>query len=73
MATTEKPLNIKISLSGNQYLLVENNRQPKQQLEGSFQIGLKNLNERVTMMTGKDLIVDKNEELFRVKIPIATA
>ena len=72
MATTEKPLNIKISMSGNQYLMVKNNRQPKQQLEGSFQIGLKNLNERVTMITGKDLIVEKNEEMFSVKIPIAS-
>jgi two-component system, LytTR family, sensor kinase len=72
MATTEKPLNIKISMSGSQYLMVKNNRQPKQQLEGSFQIGLKNLNERVTMITGKDLIVEKNEEMFSVKIPIAS-
>jgi two-component system LytT family sensor kinase len=72
MATTEKPLNIKISMSGSQYLLVKNNRQPKQQLEGSFQIGLKNLNERVAMITGKEMIVEKNEEMFSVKIPIAS-
>jgi sensor histidine kinase YesM len=70
MATAEKPLNIRISMPDNSYLQVENNLQPKQQLDGSFQIGLKNLNERVNMITGKDLIISKQDESFCVKIPI---
>ena len=72
MATTGKPLKILISLEDKLYIKVENNLQPKQQLDGSFQIGLKNLGERIKLVTGKDLIVEKNNERFLVKIPIST-
>jgi two-component system, LytTR family, sensor kinase len=73
MATAEKPLKIRIYMDDNQYLTVENNLQPKQQLEGSFQLGLKNLDERVTMITGKALVIGKSDGLFSVKIPISLA
>jgi LytS/YehU family sensor histidine kinase len=72
MATTGKPLKIVISIENYQYIKVENNLQPKQQLDGSFQIGLKNLGERIKLVTGKELIVEKNNERFSVKIPIST-
>jgi two-component system, LytTR family, sensor kinase len=70
IATDEKPLKIKISMINNHYLMVENNRQPKQQLEGSFQIGLKNLTERVRMITGNELSIEQSNDRFSVKIPI---
>ncbi len=70
-ATPEKPLNIRISKSGDHYIVVENNLQPKQQLDGSFRIGLKNLAERVQIITGKELQVQNNKEYFSVKIPIS--
>jgi two-component system, LytTR family, sensor kinase len=73
MATSGKPLKIRISMPDSSYLQVENNLQPKQQLDGSFQLGLKNLNERVNMITGKDLVIMKNDESFCVKIPITPA
>lgn len=72
IATNEKPLNISISMIGGQYIMVENNRQPKQQLDGSFQIGLKNLTERVNMITGRDLLIEQSKDLFCVKIPITS-
>ena len=72
MATNSKPLKIVISIEDKQYIKVENNLQPKQQLDGSFQIGLKNLGERIKLVMGKELIVEKSNEKFSVKIPIFT-
>ena len=71
-ASTEKPLIIKISGVGDGYISVENNRQPKQQLGGSFQIGLKNLTERVKIITGNELKIEQSNSHFCVKIPIIT-
>ena len=70
IATTEKPLKIQISMEDGKYAIVVNNLQPKQQLDGSFQIGLKNLGERIKLVTGKELIVEETNERFCVKIPI---
>jgi two-component system LytT family sensor kinase len=69
-ATEEKPLNIRILAEGNHHIIVENNRQPKQQLDGSFQIGLKNLTERVRIITGQELQVEQTNDRFCVKVPI---
>ena len=71
-ASAEKPLKIKISGVADGYITVENNRQPKQQLSGSFQIGLKNLAERVKIITGKELKIEQGNYRFCVKIPIST-
>jgi len=70
-ASKDKPLIIKISSVSDGYISVENNRQPKQQLTGSFQIGLKNLAERVLIITGKELQIVQNSDIFRVQIPIS--
>lgn len=69
-ASTEKPLIIKISRVDDGYISVENNRQPKQQLSGSFQIGLKNLAERVRIIRGKELKVEQSTLHFCVRTPI---
>lgn len=71
-ATNDKPLNIRISAVSDQYIMVENNRQPKLQLDGSFQIGLKNLSERVRIITGKELQVEQSNDRFCVKVPITS-
>ena len=71
-ATHDNPLNISISIPENQFIVVENNRQPRQQLDGSFHIGLKNLGERVRIITGKELQIEERSDRFCVKIPITT-
>ena len=70
-ATAINPLSIKISGVFNGYISVENNRQPKQLVSGSFQIGLKNLAERVNIVTGKELQIEQNNDYFKVKVPIS--
>lgn len=70
-ATAENPLKIDITLEDNRFIVVRNNRQPKQQIEGSFQIGLNNLRERVKMITGKELMVEALPTIFTVKIPLS--
>ncbi len=69
-ASIEKPLIIRISLENGNEVVVRNNRQPKQQLNGSFRIGLKNLAERVRIITGKELTVEERPDFFSVKLPL---
>ncbi len=70
-ATKESPLSIKIVLEeGHHRMSVENNLQKKQSLEPSSKTGLKNLKERISLMTGRDLIVEESPEKFVVKLPL---
>ncbi|GAB3522594.1 sensor histidine kinase [Emticicia fontis] len=64
-----KPLTIKISAEQN-YLIVQNNFQPKRNLEESTKIGLKNLDNRCHILVGKSLYIRQSETDFLVKIPI---
>ncbi|MCE1199419.1 MAG: histidine kinase, partial [Marinilabiliales bacterium] len=72
-ASTENPLLIRISKHEEGYLKVENNIQPKQHFGDTFKIGLKNLGERVAMITGKELKVSATEAYFTVLVPILPA
>lgn len=71
MATFEKPLRIFIYAEG-EYIVVKNNVQRMATQVVSTKIGLKNLNERFTLMTGKGIIVEKTGEEFLVKAPLLT-
>jgi LytS/YehU family sensor histidine kinase len=64
-----KPLTIKISAEQN-YLMIQNNFQPKRNVEESTKIGLKNLNNRCHILVGKSLSIQQSETDFLVKIPI---
>jgi two-component system, LytTR family, sensor kinase len=69
-ATHENPLNIRIYLEHDDILIVENNVQRKMNLEPSSKIGLKNLKERIFLMTRKQLSVEERTDRFLVKLPI---
>lgn len=65
-----KPLYITVSFTDNlEYLIVENNRNPKKKV-ASLATGLKNLSERYRLLAGKDIVVEKSPDRFRVKIPM---
>jgi LytS/YehU family sensor histidine kinase len=69
MATREKPLKIKIYIE-NQSIVVRNNLQRMSAPLKSTKIGLKNLAERVKLVTGKDLVIEESNSEFIVKVPL---
>lgn len=68
-ATRENPLRISISID-NQHIVVRNNLQKKATQLKSTGIGLKNLAERVKLVSGKELIIEETSEFFTVKLPL---
>ena len=69
MASLEKPLQIDVYIEG-QHIVVKNNIQKMATQISSTKIGLKNLNERVRLITGKEIIVEESVSDFIVKIPL---
>lgn len=69
-ATSKKPLFIKIS-SENGYLIIENNLQVREFVKERDGIGLSNIVQRYALLTtSKNVLLEKTEENFKVKIPI---
>lgn len=69
IATRENPLRISVYLEDNN-IVVKNNLQKKASQLKSTQIGLKNLSERVRLITGRDLIIEETNNYFTVKMPL---
>jgi sensor histidine kinase YesM len=68
-ATRESPLTILIFIE-NSHIIVKNNLQKMAQQLKSTQIGLRNLAQRVSLVTGKALIIEETTGEFIVKIPL---
>jgi len=68
-ATRENPLNVSIFFEGD-YIVVKNNLQKKASQLKSTGIGLKNLAERIRLISGKELVVEQDGRFFIVKIPL---
>ena len=64
------PLNIVIAITDDHELIVENNIQTKNVLGENSKTGLKNLAGRYEFLTGKKMIITKNENYFRVSLPL---
>jgi hypothetical protein len=69
MATLEKQLKIAIYLEGRN-VVVKNNIQKMATQMVSTKIGLKNLGERIRLITGKEIIVEETNNDFLVKVPL---
>ena len=65
----DRPLKIEITQK-NDTLEVQNNLQPKQQVETSEGMGLQNLRKRYRLISDKEIIIEKSVEQFTVKIPL---
>ena len=63
-------LKIIIAITDDYELIVENNIQPKNILETSSKTGLKNLAGRYEYLTGKKVVITKNNNYFRVNLPL---
>jgi LytS/YehU family sensor histidine kinase len=65
----DHPLQIRIGMNGR-YLKISNNVQAKPYLVSSTGIGLKNLSSRYKLLCNTDIVVEKNEKNFTVKLPL---
>jgi two-component system LytT family sensor kinase len=68
-ATRETPLKISICIE-NKHVVVKNNLQRMAVQLNSTKIGLNNLAQRVSLITGKVLIIEETKTDFIVKIPL---
>ncbi|MCU7617558.1 2TM domain-containing protein [Chryseobacterium sp. PBS4-4] len=68
-ATSSKPLLIKV-FSENDILCIENNLQVREQMKESAGIGLANIVQRYSLLTKKNVFIEKSEDYFKVKLPI---
>lgn len=70
-ATSAKPLNIKI-YTENGNLIIENNLQARELPNKSTGVGLANIVSRYSLLTDRNVFVEKSENFFRVKLPVLT-
>jgi two-component system LytT family sensor kinase len=63
------PLTIRVEVKGNQLTII-NNTQAFLSEEASSKIGLHNLNERMKILTGQAIVIDKNEHYFKVQLTL---
>jgi hypothetical protein len=71
-ATSSKPLIIKI-FSENNTLCIENNLQAREQIKESAGIGLANIVQRYSLLTKRNVFIEKSEDYFKVKLPVLSA
>jgi ligand-binding sensor domain-containing protein len=64
------PLDLYISADEDEYVTVKNNLQPKSRTEPSTQFGLQSILKRYQLLSDKKVIIEKNKDTFRVRIPI---
>lgn len=69
MATREKPLVIKIFLEDDM-IVVKNNLQKMSATLKSTGTGLRNLSERIRLLTGKEILINESQNEFAVKMPL---
>lgn len=67
--TSSKPLIIRI-FSENDTLCIENNLQVREQIKESSGIGLANIVQRYSLLTKKNVFIEKSEDYFKVKLPV---
>lgn len=65
-----KPLQIKIFNEQDQYLIVQNNLQPKLSVEDSTGKGLQNINDRYTLLSNQQIHITNGPIYFIVKLPL---
>lgn len=70
VCSTEYPLSVKVYVSDNQYVVIENSIRPKIDKEPSTGVGLENIRNRYIHLTGKDISVKQGNGKFVVMLPL---
>jgi len=71
IVSENKPLNIRI-YEEDGYLIVVNNYQKKEVMQGRKGLGLQNIVDRYSLITSRKVLIEQKTRTFRVKIPILT-
>ncbi len=69
--TSDNPLKIRI-FEEKGFLSIENNISPKSSLEKSTKVGLKNINQRYSLITNETVEITNNNKIFKVRLPLLT-
>jgi two-component system LytT family sensor kinase len=69
VVSSSKPLTIDIYEEGN-YLITENNINPKQAIGKSTKVGLQNIADRYGLITDKVVKIENNNKIFKVSLPL---
>ena len=64
------PLTVKLFITDDQYLVVQNNLQEKPEKPASTEFGLYNISQQYKLLSGKEIRIEKNGVLFSVAIPL---
>lgn len=70
IASLSKPLHILLFNIGDEYIVVQNNLQEKNTSSNSTGIGLNNIMERYKYLFQREVVIEKDLNLFKVKLPI---
>jgi two-component system, LytTR family, sensor kinase len=70
VVSRQKPLHIHVHANGNDSIEVVNNLQLRESVESSTQVGLKNIEKRYLLVSGRAVVIDKNEIRFKVTLPL---
>ncbi|REC42220.1 2TM domain-containing protein [Chryseobacterium pennipullorum] len=68
-ATSSRPLTVRIFSDGDA-LCIENNLQVREQIKESSGIGLSNIVQRYSLLTKRNVFIEKSEDYFKVKLPV---
>lgn len=66
----KKPLHIEVFVKDNNYLIVRNNLQKKNQQMPSTKVGLENIRNRYRFFTEKEMKIEASDKHFTVAIPL---
>ena len=69
VVSSSKPLTIRIYEQDN-YLIIENNINPKQAIGQGTRVGLRNIVDRYGLITDKNVILENNNKIFKVSLPL---
>ncbi|WP_435415167.1 2TM domain-containing protein [Polaribacter aestuariivivens] len=69
VVSTSKPLTISIYQENN-YLIIENNINPKEAIGKSTKVGLQNIADRYGLITNKGVKIENNNKTFKVSLPL---
>jgi two-component system LytT family sensor kinase len=69
VVSSTKPLTINIYEEGN-YLIIENNINPKEAIGKSTKVGLQNIADRYGLITDKGVKIENNNKTFKVSLPL---
>jgi two-component system, LytTR family, sensor kinase len=72
VVSKNKPLHIDVHINGNNTIVVSNNLQLRESVEGSTKIGLANIIKRYWLVSGKNVEVKEDKTDFTVTLPLLT-